>query len=67
MGTKSVTSFGERAVGIAEVPDGCTIDRTTPRGLRQRWGHGARLVVIACGDDDDSVDPDLETAIFDAP
>jgi hypothetical protein len=66
MRTKSVTSFGERAVGVVEVPGGCAIDRT-PRGLRHRRERGARLVVIASGDDDDSVNPDLEIAVFDAP
>jgi hypothetical protein len=66
MGTKSVTSLGDAAVDLAEALGGCAIDRA-PRGLRQRREHGARLVVIASGDDDDSVDPGLEIAIFDAP
>ena len=67
MATKSVTSFGERGVGLANVLGGPAIDRT-PRGLRHRREQRARLVVIALGDDDDdSVDPDLEIAIFDAP
>jgi hypothetical protein len=65
MGIRSVTSLGEAAVDSAEALGGCATDRA-PRGLRQRREHGARLVVIASGDDD-SVDPDLEIAIFDAP
>jgi len=66
MGTKSVTSFTGRAVDLADVPGGYAIDRA-PRGSRQSRQQGARIVVIASGDDDDSVDPDLEIAIFDAP
>ena len=66
MGIRSVTSLGEAAVDLADMLGGCAIDRA-PRGLRQRRERGARLVVIASGDDDDSVDPDLEIAIFDAP
>jgi hypothetical protein len=66
MGTKSVTSFTGRAVGLAAVPGGYASDRA-PRGWRQSRQQGACLVVIASGDDDDSVDPDLEIAIFDAP
>ncbi len=66
MGTRSVTSFGEGAVGLVDVLGGCAIDRA-PRGLRHRWEQGARLIVIASGDDDDSLNSDLEIAIFDAP
>jgi hypothetical protein len=66
MGTKSVTSFTGRAVGLADVPGGYAIDRA-PRGSRQSRRQGAHLVVIASRDEDDSVVPDLELAIFDAP
>ena len=66
MGTRPVTSFGKGAASLAEVLGGCAIDRA-PRGLRRRREQGARLVVIASGEDEDSVDPDLEIAIFDAP
>jgi len=66
MGTKTVTSFTRRAVGLADVPGGYAIDRA-PRRSRQSRRKAAHLVVIASGDDDDSAVPDLEIAIFDAP
>jgi hypothetical protein len=66
MGTKSVTSFTGRALGLADVPNGYAIDRA-PRRSRQSWHQIAHLVVIASGDDDNSAVPDLEIAIFDAP
>ncbi len=66
MGTKSVTSFTGRVVGLADLPGGYAIDRA-PRGSRQSRRQSAHLVVIASGDDDDDAVPKLEIAIFDAP
>jgi hypothetical protein len=66
MGTKSVTSFNGRAMGLVDAPGGYAIDRAA-RGSRQSRRQGPHLVFIASGDDDDSAVPDLEVAIFDAP
>jgi hypothetical protein len=66
MGTRSVTSFGEQVVVIADMTGRYPIDRV-PRVSRQGREQGTRLVVVAFDDDGGGVDPDLETAIFDAP
>jgi hypothetical protein len=66
MRTKSVTSFGEQVVDIADMTGRYRIDRV-PRVSRQGRQQGARLVIVAFDDDGDGVDPDLEIAVFDAP